>query len=459
MEKNDIPGAPEKNNIWLKYLTLPVEVAFNPDLNKNDCIIFCIINILDGPDDHCFASNNYIAKLIGVSETTVSTSISRLIELKYIDRLSVEGVKRVIKINANFKDLYRASLKVFKVYLERSLKHNNIVIEESKSSFHDDKRNAFSVPGSGGVFQDSSSNITQQDKPYSNKLYRQAKERRLPPSPSQKDILKEARQNNPPQETKSKHIPKVSQEIQEILDHWKDNNLHVSGLTTKEHLKSVKKLRKLIKGKLFDREYTLEDIKLSMNRFAIATHDPTVFPANKKTYKALSISSFIDSPFIGNGTGLFRKYLTEEPQFIPNYTVTPVEDKFPELTKHIKKSYVAGVLNGAKVQFSPIDENNFRKAAIRINKFLDDNQHMMAPYTELDDSIKSAYLIKSIVNDVEDTDIKITTGFLCSDFTFNNRFPRQLTNSSIFIDDNFRRYNNYEYAKPPVDDDNEEDWG
>ena len=94
------------NSFQLKYIAIPIELFGNNQLNSTDMHLFSFINMLDGKNG-CFASNAYLANLLNVSETTIATSISKLIKLEYVDKIGFDGRKRTLKINLNYLKTYK----------------------------------------------------------------------------------------------------------------------------------------------------------------------------------------------------------------------------------------------------------------------------------------------------------------------------------------------------------------
>jgi hypothetical protein len=267
--------------------------------------------------------------------------------------------------------------------------------------------------------------------------------KRILPSESIRKRLQEAPHPKPVEKQ-----TKIPVKVQELLDYWKEQNLHIPAITTKEYSKGVKKISGLLNGTYFKGQppLTLEDIKLAISRFSTATFDLSVFPENKSTYKKLSFSSFIDNPFASNGNGsLFKKYLEDDPQPISKsrHGNSKIEyempkDEYPELTKAIKISYSDKVLNGTKINFIGFDEENIRKSATELNNFVSRNPNLFknATYQDMADM-----LVQSVVDSV--TDKEITTGYLCSYVTINNRLPkfiRNKNNAKIEYDNDFDMY-------------------
>lgn len=101
-----------ENKFNLKYLKIQPEVFLNDKLDKNCCLLFELIYLLDG-DQHCWASNGYFASVLGVTETTISTSLKVLIEQGYVEKLSFNGRIRHIKIKEDYMERYKYLMEDF----------------------------------------------------------------------------------------------------------------------------------------------------------------------------------------------------------------------------------------------------------------------------------------------------------------------------------------------------------
>ena len=64
-------------------------------------VILCEIHYLDN-EDHCYASNVYLAELCCCSENKVSKAVNKLLKLGYISLISFEGRNRVLSSNMEF---------------------------------------------------------------------------------------------------------------------------------------------------------------------------------------------------------------------------------------------------------------------------------------------------------------------------------------------------------------------
>lgn len=78
------------------YAIIPAEVRYS-DLKPNAKLLYGEITCLTNTRGYCFASNNYFAKLYGVSKNTVSTWVSQLREAGFITIEIIYKDKQVIE--------------------------------------------------------------------------------------------------------------------------------------------------------------------------------------------------------------------------------------------------------------------------------------------------------------------------------------------------------------------------
>ena len=107
----------------ITFVNIPGEVAFNKKLNQTDGFVFWMVKTLDTSENHCWASNDFIAKKLNVSTTTISTSISKLKEQGYIKQISFDGRKRILAIDNSYHEKYRYLIEKYNTD-EKSLKGN-----------------------------------------------------------------------------------------------------------------------------------------------------------------------------------------------------------------------------------------------------------------------------------------------------------------------------------------------
>ena len=93
-------------------------------MNVLDKVILMEIDSLDADESGCFASNEYLANFCQCTETKVSTSISKLIKLEYLEVLKFDGRKRYLK--SRLKKNERQTLKNLKADFKK-IKDINII--------------------------------------------------------------------------------------------------------------------------------------------------------------------------------------------------------------------------------------------------------------------------------------------------------------------------------------------
>ena len=124
-----------------KGIWIPKEIWLDKRLNTIDKVILLEIDSLDAGEDGCYASNQYLAEFCQCTATTVSTSISKLIKLGYVEVIKFDGRKRYLKsrvtkiVSQPLKNL-KADFKNFKY----------INIDNNIDNNKEDKRRKFIKP-------------------------------------------------------------------------------------------------------------------------------------------------------------------------------------------------------------------------------------------------------------------------------------------------------------------------
>jgi hypothetical protein len=85
-----------ENHAKFSGVFIPREVLLDQELPANAKIIFAIIQSLDN-DKGCFASNQYIGEMLGLSESSVRSSITELERKQYVTRVVGPDNSRTIR--------------------------------------------------------------------------------------------------------------------------------------------------------------------------------------------------------------------------------------------------------------------------------------------------------------------------------------------------------------------------
>lgn len=87
----------EQQERIVKGIWIPIEIWKDENLTWNEKILFLEIDSFTSQDKDCFFSNEYIAELLGISETNANKTLSSLIKKGYVIKTKFDGRKRYIK--------------------------------------------------------------------------------------------------------------------------------------------------------------------------------------------------------------------------------------------------------------------------------------------------------------------------------------------------------------------------
>ena len=441
------------NNFWFKFANLDVELFANKNLNKIDCLIFAMIELKDSPKKHCFASNEYFAKLLKVTTTTISTSISNLKKHGYIEDVMFDGRKRTIKVKNNWKNEHSNLLLEMINSQEEFNKPSNQTLNNHKGSIKEDlkdiiiennkrlkKENSFSKEKESRSDERQLSGSETIQKPKLKLNRRIPEQMALSKSPQPLSKFNTPSPSNPDEYRKhiKKGIKKLSApppisedrltpEMQAVVDHWESLGLFISSETAKTHKEGLQKLRRLFGGQLlFDKKYTVEEVNDSISRFRLSVQDPNYLPQDKNKLTSINLNKFISDGFT-NPFSRFQTYLSPNE---PKPIIPILENKYPEIVNKLKQRYYHDIL-GAIVsdRLSPKDENDFIEASIKLIEFWVKNKSKMIG--EYRSSEKADFLFDAVKNAAMGNLSIITPGWFKSSNTFTKRLPAYLQQERI----------------------------
>ena len=108
-----------EGKFYFRFIQIPAEALFNPNLSYTDMLIFSFINNMSTGNRGCWASNKYFADVLRVTKRTVSSSISRLEREGYILTDVREKGRRYIFIDNMYKERHGDLVDLFnEAYVE-----------------------------------------------------------------------------------------------------------------------------------------------------------------------------------------------------------------------------------------------------------------------------------------------------------------------------------------------------
>ena len=106
---------------------IPKDVYLNKSLSWLEKILLVEIESLDN-EHGCFASNDYFADFLDVTKTTISSAISKLKKLGFVEQVSFDGRRRVLKIcESAYKKTEMQPKSEVETSINQNLEHNNTI--------------------------------------------------------------------------------------------------------------------------------------------------------------------------------------------------------------------------------------------------------------------------------------------------------------------------------------------
>jgi hypothetical protein len=133
-----------ENERDFKGVWIPKEIWLDERLNALEKVILTEIDSLDNGERGCWASNKHIADFCQCSETKVSTSISKLVELGYLCVQSFDGRQRILK--SRLSNFERQTIKNCKAD-SQNLKESNTYNNTPKNTERKKERKKEGAPG------------------------------------------------------------------------------------------------------------------------------------------------------------------------------------------------------------------------------------------------------------------------------------------------------------------------
>jgi|GEM_PF-4716473 hypothetical protein len=458
-------------------ITTPIEVKFNKNLTQSCKDLFSYIQALNKKDGlGCFASNSYLAGLVGVTPEKISANITTLIEHGYIIKKLITNEmygwheRRVLFIDPEYVNKYKYLNHNFNCeYVwktpEKIQQCDNAFIAGDNGIIASGIHKTFLVTLESEIDKESESLLRKDSltlcdtsvpdvaKVYSSKLIRKPIE--VKPVTQSKLIRRQSTiiKTTPVIQNEEKPVKtelRLSKEVEEIVNEWEDG-LKIHDHTTKTFKQAVFYIIKLLNGKMFakmpqfkdyeNRKFTPEEIITSIKNFKLAALSLDYHPVGnlKDNFRKTLFPKFFYNSFSLKYQSLFIEFLNNPPKLVVQNTRL-IPDAYPQLSQKLRKLYIENVLGNPNASLLPQSENAFRRAAMKLQNFKDQNKNRIL-ITEVNGNLAN-YLWEALENKVRNTS-DITPNWFCSDKTFQETFPAYLYSQGVLQSLNEREFSIY----------------
>jgi hypothetical protein len=415
-QQKDTPQT-ETHTIHDEWTAIPVGILVHPGLTDLEKQVFWQVMRYDGPERHCTATNRTIAANIGdnVHYMSVSKAVSRLIDIKLLEQISAEP--RVLRRASDYLQQIRPISEAY---------HSRTFMKGVSETTYPPSAISLTPPKPNDL---TNSKSTEEK--------RLKKKREEVPTELVADAIDAAIDDLPPR-------------IQAVFMHWRKKGLHLPSIDTKAWTYNVNMVNELLTGAAFSRipelkeykrQYTIQEIKRSIDRFERALTDPALMPVDKSVMKRQQLYKFILNRYVRTvkeahliARSSFLYYLNNEPTPTIRSMIVD-QDEHPELTKQLIWEYNATVLGGIHPKMTVPNHNKFILAAKKLHAFVNEFRNKFSDQYPLTLKNMASCLVESIVTDMRGVTEKISPGYLCSEETFTRRFPAYLYQMAIIKED------------------------
>lgn len=115
-----------------KGIFIPAEIWLDKSLSANEKVLYAEIDSFTSNDKACYISNEYIANLLGISETNASKALNSLIKKGYVVVEKFDGRRRYIRAKQKSNDKADLSISTMQDCQKRQ-DTNTITIKEEEN--------------------------------------------------------------------------------------------------------------------------------------------------------------------------------------------------------------------------------------------------------------------------------------------------------------------------------------
>lgn len=405
------------------------------ELSSNAKLCWGRLSQYAGEDGFCVPKQELLSKELGISLSTVRNVLNELKEFKLIEIESPKGEDRLFHKNCRYYFLWHEIL-----------------------TPRTDKNNTSGLVNSTGLYNKRLIN---------NKINISSKEDSIVSKETISPALINRRNRFLSDNKNNIAKNKYSEKTLRFLDYWEKVGLKESSYdkAIKSWDRSLLFIDKLLKGTMFNQteyekyynyKFSTKEIKTAIDRFALVALHPDYEPRNLEFKQKLSkyyLFNFIfnerGNENKGYGRSCFIKFLENEPKLVKEKDII-VEDKYPIVTKAIKKKYAQTIMGMDDFTFTNQDENDFRKAAIFAQEFLQKNKsRLIGSYQELK-PYKVAECLLSALMKTSPAIVKVKPYWLYNS-VMQKQLPAYLYSTAIMKEENSSSSNEnnfYNFGQP-----------
>jgi len=424
----------------------------NPKINLLDLRVLYYLLLNCSDNFVCTISNSHLSSKLNKHYNSISRSLKNLEEFKYI---TIENFNqnRIITINMEYINKIKESLiEIENKKITSMFGVEETTFTETKTTQNDLPALLFTLRRDPALTQIvraiyilkdiySFFDFSFQEKSQKEyDLFVRKSHEKLSPSLKRFQLLRKIKQQTseqPKQENQSteqknlfiEQTENTPAQIRKIFEEYgRITGKKIRGIHTKTYKETVKSIKDLIKGKLFNQtqfeEYKERPFKLSEIQEVFRRLETSMkkdyYPANKNVLK-IPLKLFLYNPFATKYKSWFLYFYEHIPKKLDRMNYIPLEsDLYPELTKKIRALAALEFYHDKNYNFTNHEENKLRKASSKLFLFFSKNKHKIhfvskSEYAEI--------LFKALKCKFKDG---FSIGNLVSDYTFNVILPGYL---------------------------------
>jgi len=400
---------------YTKFFSVPSIILWDDRLKIIDGYTFAIINMLDNEKTGCYIGNRLLSDMLRRSESTISQSISRLVNTEY--------VKSIIKTNRINKGRHIKKSRVLRINQEYFIKQRRKMELGRSSNFLSikkliDRENLYirklSINNNKNLLSKDNNKDKSQETDLSNStppsvkiLNKKKRTRKKLPTVFRK---KEKKVEDKKKQTLFERAPAEDKNVILQWNRLKAGSHHVnknSGLI-RDTLKLLPQLRKkydyedMIDAIIYHAQFNSGN-KLSILNFFQLNHYQKQYMQNRNESSISPFQKIIDSKEFKE----FRK------------TRSYPKDIYNEIVDYWRKHIAV-----EDVEFTTKQENHFKLTAVKLKKYMKGKR--LERYI---DGCKVWDYVNMLFHALDWwwEGGKYTTANFCSDFTFNDTLPRYIS--------------------------------